>query len=343
MHPDESSIEDVLDPGQVIIDAHHHLWQTASWRYLYPDILRDLATGHDVRATIYVEGGSLTRVRGAGGTMYREDGPEEEAPLGETEFANGVAAMAASGIFGRTRVAAGIVAFADLRLGERIRPVLEQHARCERVKGVRYIAGWNDDPQLRNPNMRLQPQLLLDPDFQRGMAVVGELGLSFETTILHYQLKELASAARALPHLQIVVCHLGGPFRIGPYEGRPKEAFDEWLGELRKLAACPNVHLKVGGLPQAHAALLPDKTLSVAAIAGMWRDHIVAAVDAFGPARCMFESNAPVDTRQVSYGKLWNVYKTVARAYTPDERDDLFFRSAARFYRLRLPHLAQGT
>lgn len=332
MAMDDLDQEAILDPGQKIIDAHHHLWSKGGWNYLYPELLADIGTGHDIRATVYVEGGSLTKVRGAGGTMYRADGPLAEAPLGETEFANGVAAMAASGQYGSTRVAASIVAFADLRRGDAIRPVLEQHRRFTRVKGVRYIAGWIEDAASRNPAMELRPGLLLDPEFRNGMKALEELGLSFETTILHYQIKELVDAARAMPGLRIAICHVGGPYGIGHYAGRPKEAFDDWLRELRELAACPNVSLKLGGLAQMHTGLIPPPGTATADIAALWGDHVDAAIEAFGPSRCMFESNTPVDTKHVPYKRLWNVFKTLAARYSAEERDELFHGTASRFY-----------
>src|SRR5690348_5196524 len=91
--------EPILEPELPIIDPHHHLWQRAEWRYMLEDLLADTGSGHNIVATVYMEARS----------MYRDKGPEELRPVGETEFANGVAAMCSSGVFGKTRACAGIV------------------------------------------------------------------------------------------------------------------------------------------------------------------------------------------------------------------------------------------
>src|SRR6195256_6139398 len=91
--------EEILEPGLPIIDPHHHLWDRPGWRYLLDDLLADTNSGHNIVATVFVQARA----------MHRETGPVEMRPVGETEFINGVAAMSASGIYGKTRVGAGIV------------------------------------------------------------------------------------------------------------------------------------------------------------------------------------------------------------------------------------------
>lgn len=325
----------IIDPAAPIIDAHHHLWDKPGWRYLYPDLLADLDCGHNIRATVYVEGGSLQRT-GQGGTMYRASGPEEMRPVGESEFANGVAAMAASGTYGPVQVGAGIVGFVDLPLGDRVRPVLEAHARAARFRGVRHITGFHSDPALLNPDLLLRPHLLLDPGFRAGLAVVRDMGLSFETTLIHHQLPELVDAARAFPDLTIVLCHLGGPMGVGPYAGRPQEAFADWRANMRGIAECPNVYLKVGGLAQHRTGLIPspEQAAHSSRVAAQWRDYVDAAIELFTPARCMFETNFPVDGRHVSYAVIWNAFKRLAAPYSADERHRLLFATAREVYRL---------
>ncbi len=109
--------EDILEPDLPIVDPHHHLWQHANHRYLLDELLVDTGSGHNITATIYIDCRS----------MYRADGPVAMKPIGETEFANGVAAMSASGIYGQTRACAGIVSYVDMTLGARTRAVLEAH------------------------------------------------------------------------------------------------------------------------------------------------------------------------------------------------------------------------
>src|SRR6202008_3620327 len=122
--------EPILEPELPIVDPHHHLWQRPEWRYLLEDLLLDTGSGHNIVATVYMEARS----------MYRDRGPEEMRPVGETEFANGVAAMCSSGAFGKTRACAGIVGHAELTLGSRVEPVVTVLIRAggERFRGIRH-------------------------------------------------------------------------------------------------------------------------------------------------------------------------------------------------------------
>ena len=107
--------EEIIEPDLPIVDPHHHLVERPeTGRYLLPELLADTCDGHNITATVYVEWLS----------MYRAQGPVELCPVGEVEFANGVAAMAASGTYGRTQICAGIVGYADLTLGARVKKVL---------------------------------------------------------------------------------------------------------------------------------------------------------------------------------------------------------------------------
>ena len=130
--------EPILEPDLPIIDPHHHLWERLQHRYLLDEFLADVRTGHNLVATVFEECHS----------MYRASGPEELRSVGETEFVAGVAAMSASGLYGPTRVAAGIVGFADLTLGDRVEPVLEAHLRASggQFRGVRRSTGWDASP-----------------------------------------------------------------------------------------------------------------------------------------------------------------------------------------------------
>jgi L-fuconolactonase len=110
-------VEPVLEPNLPIIDPHHHLWIRDSNVYLLPELLADLSSGHNVIATVFEECHS----------MYRATGAEDEKSLGETEFVTGIAAMAASGVFGPCCVCARMVGRVDLMAGNRVRGLLERH------------------------------------------------------------------------------------------------------------------------------------------------------------------------------------------------------------------------
>ena len=321
--------EEALDPGQMIVDPHHHLWDRPGWRYLLDDILADIRTGHDVRATVFVQARA----------MHRAEGPEAMKPVGETEFANGIAAMCASGTYGDVRVCAGIVGYADLRLGEDVRPVLEAHiaAGGGRFRGIRHIATWDSDPAMLNPAYTPAEDMLASEAFRAGFARLAPLGLSFDAWLYFHQIPRLTALARAFPETPIVLDHCGGILGIGPYAGRRDGVFATWSAALRDLATCPNVMVKLGGLGMR----LPgfgfeerERAPSSEALAEAWRPWIEGCIEAFGTSRCMFESNFPVDKGGYAYAVGWNAFKRLAAGASEAEKADLFWHSAARFYRL---------
>lgn len=325
--------EEALEPDLPIVDAHHHLWDHAGNRYFLPDMLEDLASGHDIRATVAVECHA----------MYREGGEAAMRPVGETEFLNGVAAMSASGGYGPSRVAAGIVAHADLCLGAAVRPVLEAHLRAGggRLRGVRYSAVWHPDPAARGSLARPAPYVLRDPAFRAGFAELAPLGLSFDAWIYHTQIPEVVELARCFPETSIVLNHVGGVIGIGPYADRRDETRAEWLASLHALADCPNVSVKLGGLGMRLFGFdftqreLPPSSRE---LAQAWGPYIQPCLQLFGPERCMFESNFPVDKGSFPYGVLWNAFKRLASGcgLTAAQKQAVFSGTASRIYRLPL-------
>jgi L-fuconolactonase len=321
--------EDIIEPDLPIIDAHHHLWERPSGRYLLDELRADLDAGHDVRATVFIQCGY----------GYRNDGPAGMRPVGETERVAAIAASAvAAGVPG---VCAGIVGYCDFRLDDRVDALLEAHvaAGAGRFRGSRQSAGW--DAAIVSTTSAVPPRgLLLDPAFRAGLSRLEPFGLSYECSLYHPQLSELTDLARAFPSLPILANHCGGPIRIGPYADHPAEAFQAWSAALRALAACPNVTLKLGGQAMTirgfnwHEAPLPP---SSEALAAAWRPTMETCIDAFGASRCMFESNFPVDKGMCSYPVVWNAFKRLAAGCSSDEKAALFHGTAARFYRLDPP------
>jgi L-fuconolactonase len=321
--------EPILEPELRIIDPHHHMWIRPGWRYLFDDLLADTGSGHNIVATVYVQARS----------MYRESGPVEMRPVGEVEFVNGVAAMCASGLLGKTRACAGIVGQADLTLGGRVEPVLAALSRAggDRFRGIRHITAWDADASLTNPAYPAPPALLADKTFREGFAVLGRLGLSFDAWMYHPQLDELANLAGAFPGTKIVLNHVGGPLGAGAYSGKRNEVFPRWAASIKALARHQNVFIKVGGLGQAFNGLGFDKQAdppSSEALAAEFRRYFETCIDAFGASRSMFESNFPVDKASYSYQVFWNACKRLTKGASSAERADLFAGTAARFYRL---------
>ena len=238
--------EPILDPDLPIIDTHHHFWERPDHRYLLDELLADLNTGHKIEATVFLECRS----------MYRADGPPELRPVGETEFVAGLAAMSASGGYGSTRIAAGIVGYADLTLGERVEPVLEMHIRAGggRFRGVRHSAGWDQSDTIGNSRPDMQPHLYQRPDFRAGLARLAARGLSFDAWLYHPQLADVVDLARTFPAAPIIMGHVGGVLGYGPYAGKKDEVFARWKRSMTDLAGCPNVVVKLGGMMRRLAA-----------------------------------------------------------------------------------------
>jgi L-fuconolactonase len=342
--------EAIIEPELPIVDPHHHLVERPeTGRYLLPDLLADTGGsqrseaspdavgasvagakgGHNITATVYLEWLS----------MYRAAGPAELRPVGEIEFANGVAAMAASGTYGKTQVCAGIVGYADLALGASVEKVLQAmiEAGGGRFRGIRFITASHPDQAAWGSPIIRPAGLLLAPKVREGFARLAPLGLSFDAWMYHTQLDDLIDLARAFPQTPIVLDHVGGAIGLGPYAGKRDEVFAVWSAKIRELAACPNVHIKLGGLGMRmfgfthHTGELPPSSEELAAA---WRPYIETCIAAFGPERAMFESNFPVDKGSCGYAALWNAFKRIAAGCSAAEKAALFAGAATKFYRL---------
>jgi len=324
-HVDEAWLaklrEDVLEPGLPIIDPHHHMWERESGVYLLPQLQADLAAGHNVRATVYLQCGY----------GYRTDGPDHLRPVGETE----TIVRITEGL--DTRACAGIVGYADFR-SDRIEDVLAAHVEAGkgRFRGIRQSAGW--DPGVQLVTATPAPQgLLADPAFRAGVAHLKQFDLTYECSLYYPQLPEIAALARALPEQPILVNHCAGYIAVGPHAENLEGTFNRWRANLRELAECPNVWLKLGGLAMPirgftfHENVLPPSSGELTAA---WKPIIETCIETFGASRCMFESNFPVDKAMCSYGVVWNAFKRLAAGCSADEKAALFHDTAASFYRL---------
>lgn len=321
-------IEDPIDATQAICDPHHHLWDHPTDRYLLEELRADTGAGHDVRRTVFVECGSF----------YRTDGPEALAPVGETERVAAIAEeserTAAQGA-----VIAGIVGRADLRLGDAVDDVLAEHVEAGRgrFRGIRHASAHDPSPEVRRSHTAPPPHLLADGEFRKGFAALGRAGLTFDAWLYHPQLGELVDLARAHDEVTIVLDHIGGPLGVGPYADRRDEVLTEWRASMAEVAACPNVVLKVGGIGMTVYGLgwhhRPEPPTSEQ-LAAVWGPELRWCIETFGPDRCMFESNFPVDRRSCPYTVLWNVFQLVTQDASAAERSELFEGTAARVYRL---------
>ena len=327
------TVEEPLDRDLPICDPHHHLWDSQTGRvaprYLLDEILEDLRGGHNVVSTVFIECGA----------MYRRDGVEPLRVVGETEFVNGIAAMSASGLYGAPRVAAGIVGTADLRLGKAVGTVLDAQiaAGGGRFRGIRRSAAWDADEAVPKHRTAPPPGLFARDDFRAGFAELAPRGLTFEAWCYHRQIPDVAALARAFPGTTIILNHFGGPIGVGSYAGRAREVYAEWRTAIRELATCPNVVVKLGGINMEvngfgwHDHPRPPSSQE---LADSTRPYYEFTIETFGPDRCMFESNFPVDAVSCSYTVLWNAFKRLAAGYPAEVKAKLFHDTAARVYRL---------
>jgi predicted TIM-barrel fold metal-dependent hydrolase len=243
---------------------------------------------------------------------------------------HGVAAMSRSGIYGPARLCTGIFSAADLRAGNDVEPVIRAHlAASPNFRGIRSAVPRN-----------------FEGAFLDGYSILAKHGLSLD----HYspdceKMRDLARLAAARPDVTIIVNHLGG--RIDPAAGA--DEFTKWRACIDAVAQHKNVVIKLGGGQQRvgpweppfhmHRRARPIGSEELSELLYRWYDH---ALTAFGPARCMFESNFPVDKECVSYRTLWNAFKRIAaKAGLSDaEKGQVFSGTAARVYRLTLPAYA---
>ena len=323
--------EPILEPGLPIIDPHHHLWHDRpSGRYMQDDLAADLATGHDVRSTVFIQCG----------WAYRTHGPEALRMAGETDAAEAAATLSDTGAYGPARLCAGIVGCADLR-AETLDALLDAHeaAGGGRFRGIRHICTW-DDAIAPTSVLKQEPGLLADPDFRRGLHHLGERGYTFEAWQYHTQLSELLQAVREAPGTTFVINHVGGPLGVGAYRADRAGVTCLWAQGMQALAACPNTVVKLGGLGMPVNGFDYQKQPAPPGseqIANDWRPFIEPCIEWFGAGRCMFESNFPVDKGMVGYAVVWNAFKRLAAGASAAQKAALFHGTAARIYRLDDP------
>lgn len=338
--------EPLLYPELPVIDCHHHLFGEAGllaehlklYRFLVDDYAKTVASGHRVVASVAVEARA----------MFRADGPEHLKVVGETEFINGQAAMAASGTYGPCRVAAGIVGYADLSQGAGVRTLLEAHVAAApvRFKGIRQEGVWDADRQVHGGIFDVPEHLYADPLFHEGFAQLAPLGLSFDAFVLAPQLADVISLARSFPDTSIILNHVGSPVGICGYRGRAHELFPQWRSDMAAIAACPNTTVKLGGLGSfilGSAFYRSDPPADMATLVAEWQPYVEVAIELFGADRCMFESNQPTDGSG-SFRTVCNAYKQMTAGCTHEERAAIFAGTGARVYRLgEVSSLAVGS
>jgi L-fuconolactonase len=318
--------EAIVEPEIEIIDPHHHLWPHSLGVfgvYDLDELQEDTGGGHRVVGTVFVECSA----------EYDKDAPEHLRSVGETRYvADRAEASAANG--GAEILA--IVSATDLRFGPPLDEALDAHVAAGRgrFRGIRQRLAY--DASIEGHGHNADPTLMGDPAFRAGLRRLGERGLVFDAWLYHTQLEELLDVVRATPGTTFVLDHVGGPIGIGPYADRAEQR-QLWHRRLAALASCENVVLKVGGIGMTvYGAGWEDRALPPTSdeLVAYWGDDVRFCIDSFGPSRCMFESNFPVDRLSCSYHVLWNAFKKMSASYSATERSDLFAGTARRGYRI---------
>jgi predicted TIM-barrel fold metal-dependent hydrolase len=328
----EGRAEPIIEPSLQIIDAHHHLFDRPALRYILEDYLADAGAGHDVVASVYVETQAFARA----------GGPALMRPLGEIEFANGVAAMCDSGVYGPRRVCAAIVGYADLRKGDDVARFLDRALEIapDRFRGVRQIVIEHPSEEpFRYMTHRPEVGVLGHPGLKCAFRHLAARKLSFDAAVFHHQLPQIGQLADEFSDTAIVLNHMGIPCMMGLDAHVRADVFKNWRGLLRDLARRPNVSCKIGGLGLPFWGFGFDTRtdpLGYQELAGAWKPYVETAIDFFGVERCMMESNFPPDARSCGFVPLWNALKFSVKGLSPSEKAAVFRDTAARVYRINL-------
>ncbi|MEL7196984.1 MAG: amidohydrolase family protein [Pseudomonadota bacterium] len=346
----DPALEPILEPDLPIVDPHHHLWDLRPMLPMFPEprhrFIETLIpaayytfdqfhsevanSGHNIIGTVFMECGAF----------YNSGYGDALKPVGEVEFVNGIAAQSASGLYGETRLCAGIVGHADLLRGTEVGEVLDalKAASPQRFKGIRHQGAWDEDPKVLGPPFHAPPQLYRDATFREGFAELGKRGMSFDAWILEPQINDVTELAREFPDTPICLDHCGTPLGNASYEDRLEERFPVWREAILELGKCANVMVKLGGLAMHNCAMPeqgPAAGVGSVELAQLWKPYIETCIEAFGTDRAMFESNYPVDRWGATYPVLWNAFKRITSGASAEEKTALYARNATRFYSLK--------
>lgn len=323
--------EEIIDPEREIVDPHHHLWRKRFGKdYLLAELQRDTDLGHKIEKTVFIECHAF----------YDKTAADYLQPLGETRVVEQIASE--SKISGGVEIA-GIVAHADLTLAgtapDKLDELLEAHRSMggKLFKGIRHAAASDAEPEkLTIPGMAPR-SLYSQNSFRDGIRMLAEKGLTLDCWHYHHQNQSFLDLARAVPQCTIVLDHFGTPLGVGKYRYKADEIYEQWKKDILEISKCPNVVAKLGGLAMPdngymwHTQERPPTSEEFKTAQEKYYKYMI---DCFGPERCMFESNFPVDRLSISYDVLWNAFKKIAESYSETEKKSLFKGTASKIYRL---------
>ncbi|MDC3107679.1 amidohydrolase family protein [Paracoccaceae bacterium] len=328
--------EDIIDPGQRIIDPHHHLWPKTVkgssnvrrhrlYNYMLEDFWEDTSSGHNVTDSVYIECSEF----------FWSSEKEHFNPVGETEHMRGLAQFSQENT-GETSIS-GIIGHANLLLGKDVDEVLERHIDIggKFFKGIRHAGSWDPSDKINNSHHNPPKDMYLMKEFGEGIKALSVRGLVFEAWQYHHQIPQVTHLAKNNPDLLIILNHFSGPLGVASYATKKEEVYDKWKKDLCELSQYKNVYAKLGGLAMPINGFgfetNPNPPTSNDFLS-FQRQFYFTTIDLFGPERCMFESNFPVDKYSVSYHVLWNAFKNLVKDFSKADKEHLFYKTASNVY-----------
>ncbi len=291
----------------MILDSHHHIWRLANLPWLagppVPRIFGDYAA---LRRDYPVDEFMATvRPAGVVKSVYVQVNVAPGREVDEVAWVQSVA--------DRHGFPHGIVGYADLAAAD-VAAVLDRERTHKNLRGIRQQLHWHETPLYR---FAPRPDLMNDPAWRRGLREVEARGLLFELQVFASQMADAARLAREHPDLQLVLLH------AGMLEDRSPAGWTAWRTGMRALAGCPNVAVKLSGLG----------TFEHRCSVELWRPVVSETVAMFGPERCLFGSNFPIESLWTTYDRLVAVMRQCLDDLPPAAQRAVFYDNAARFYR----------
>lgn len=293
--------------NEPIIDAHHHIWRSQRVPWLSGPLLPRIFGDYTAIRRDYLIAEYLAdaRAQGVVKSVYIQ---VNVAPGDELEEVAWVQSVGNAHGFPH-----GIVGYADLCAAD-VAQTLERQAEHRNLRGIRHQLHWHEKPLYRFAE---RADLMNDARFRAGMAEVARHGLLFELQVFSSQMADAARLAQDFPDVTFVLLHAGMAEDTSP------EGWLRWREGMRRLAACPNVHVKLSGLG----------TFARACSIVMWKPVIEETLAIFGPARCLFGSNFPIEKLWTTYGEIVAVTLACLAGLTSQERRAVMHDNAQRVYR----------
>ena len=316
-------VEDSIEPERPIIDPHHHLWPHPSVNYNIEELRADMAP-HNISRTLFMECGAA----------YDKQAEPHLAVVGETQFI--VERSQEQKRLGHSTQMVGLIAHADLT-SPHLNAVLDAHGEAagEMFRGIRHAGPSDPHPEQFAFGGDAPADLYVQEAFVEGVGRLGERGLTYETWHYHHQNTLFGELVAQVPSTTIILDHFGTPLGVAQYAGKREEIFANWKEDIRNLAKNDNLYAKLGGLSMPdcgwgwHEQARPPTSDELVAAQERYYHHMISC---FGPERCMFESNFPVDRISHSANIYWNAAKKIAARYSAADQDCMFVGTAQKVY-----------